>query len=90
MQQVLSHNNSLEENNPEITEDKIKWVVTVPAIWKLSQKGIMMKASEMAGLVNENTNRLNFLLLNLKLHHYIVHKKAALLIKIILNQEKFI
>ena len=33
----------------KITKDDIKWVVTVPAIWNLSQKGIMIKACEKAG-----------------------------------------
>lgn len=51
---------TIKSNKPKIKEDQIKWVVTVPAIWKLSQKGIMMKASEKAGLFNKNTNRLNF------------------------------
>lgn len=51
---------TIRANNPKITEDKIKWVVTVPEIWKLKQKGIMMKASEKAGLVNKKTDRLNF------------------------------
>lgn len=49
--------------HPEITLNQIKWVVTVPAIWDYSQKGIMIQASEKAGLFNDNTERLNFLAL---------------------------
>ena len=48
---------------PDITENQIKWVVTVPSIWDLSQKGIMISASEKAGLFNEFTNKKNFLAL---------------------------
>ena len=47
-------------HRPYINENKIKWVVTVPAIWTEKQKGIMIKASEKAGLFNEYTERLNF------------------------------
>ena len=51
----------ISENSPKtINENKIKWVVTVPAIWKENQKGIMMKASEKAGLFNNCTDRSNF------------------------------
>lgn len=49
--------------HPEIKLNQIKWVVTVPAIWDYSQKGIMIQASEKAGLFNEYTERLNFLAL---------------------------
>jgi len=51
---------TISEKRPTINENKIKWVVTVPAIWKENQKGIMMKASEKAGLFNDCTNRANF------------------------------
>ena len=44
----------------DFNENKIKWVVTVPAIWTEKQKGIMIKASEKAGLFNEFTDRMNF------------------------------
>jgi len=40
-----------------INESKIKWVVTVPAIWEDFQKNIMMEACIDAGLVNENTDK---------------------------------
>ena len=50
-------------NRPKITEDRIKWVVTVPAIWDLSEKSIMLTACEKAGFLNQNTERDNFLAL---------------------------
>ena len=54
---------SIHENRPNINEDQIKWIVTVPSIWDLPQKGIMMVACERAGLFNKNTDRGNFLAL---------------------------
>lgn len=54
---------SIHENRPNINEDQIKWIVTVPSIWDLPQKGIMMVACERAGLFNNNTDRGNFLAL---------------------------
>ena len=50
----------IRKKRSKIIEDDIKYVVTVPAIWNERQKGIMIKASEKAGLFNKNTNRLNF------------------------------
>ena len=43
-----------------LDEDDVKWIVTVPAIWNLSQKGIMIKACENAGLFNNHTTISNF------------------------------
>ena len=37
--------------------DKIKWVVTVPAIWNESQKSIMMESCIGAGLISRNTDK---------------------------------
>ena len=51
---------SIKDYNPKIKLEQIKYVVTVPAIWELSMKGIMIKASEKAGLLNQNTDILNF------------------------------
>ena len=47
----------LEKLWSSINESKIKWVVTVPAIWEDFQKNIMMEACIDAGLVNENTDK---------------------------------
>lgn len=55
--------NSIHENKPSITKDQIKWIVTVPSIWNLHQKGIMIMSSEKAGLFNKYTDRGNFLAL---------------------------
>lgn len=52
---------AIHNNRPNILENQIKWVVTVPAIWNLSQKGIMISASEKAGLFNQYTDRTTFL-----------------------------
>ena len=52
--------NTIHNNQPKITVEEIKYIVTVPAIWDLSLKGIMIKASEKAGLFNQNTDILNF------------------------------
>ena len=40
----------------DINESRIKWVVTVPAIWENFQKSIMFDACKNAGLINENTD----------------------------------
>ena len=48
---------------PNITENQIKWVVTVPSIWNYTQKGIMISASEKAGFLDQNTDKTNFLAL---------------------------
>ena len=50
---------TIHKSKPKITENQIKWVVTVPAIWDYSQKGLMVQACEKAGLFNENTTRVN-------------------------------
>ena len=47
------------KNRPHLEKEteKIKWVVTVPAIWDEHQKGVMMESCIGAGLVNENTDK---------------------------------
>lgn len=57
-EEAYSH---IHDGHPEIALNKIKWTLTVPAIWDYSQKGIMIKASEQAGLFNDYTKKLNFL-----------------------------
>ena len=37
--------------------EKIKWVVTVPAIWEESQKNLMMESCKNAGLIDKNTDK---------------------------------
>ena len=49
----------ISKNRPYINEqtDKIKWVVTVPAIWDEHKKSIMMEACIDAGLVDKNRDK---------------------------------
>ena len=47
----------ISQNRPHLTQDKIKWVVTVPAIWNEHQKSVMMEACKGAGLINDNTDK---------------------------------
>ena len=49
----------ISKNRPHLEKEteKIKWVVTVPAIWNEHQKGIMMESCIGAGLINENTDK---------------------------------
>ena len=49
----ISKNRPYLNNQPE----KIKWVVTVPAIWDEHQKSIMMESCIGAGLINDNTDK---------------------------------
>ena len=47
----------IKQNRPTITLSKIKWVVTVPAIWEEFEKNIMMEACIDAGLVKEDVDK---------------------------------
>ena len=47
----------ISQNRPGFNDKKIKWVVTVPAIWDDRQKSIMMESCVMAGLVDQNTDK---------------------------------
>ena len=51
--------NEISKNRPYLRQqtEKIKWVVTVPAIWNEHQKSIMMESCVGAGLVNEKTDK---------------------------------
>ena len=49
--------NEIKSKRPLISESKIKWVVTVPAIWGENEKGVMMDACIEAGLVDQNTDK---------------------------------
>lgn len=42
--------------------DKIRWVLTIPAIWDEKSKSVMMKAAEKAGIVSEKNKHLFFAL----------------------------
>ena len=49
----------ISKNRPYLEKqtEKIKWVVTVPAIWNEHQKSVMMESCIGAGLVNDNTDK---------------------------------
>jgi len=49
----------ISKNRPYLNDqqEKIKWVVTVPAIWDEHQKSIMMESCIGAGLINDNTDK---------------------------------
>ena len=42
--------------------DKIRWVLTIPAIWDEKSKDVMMKAAEKSGIVSEKNRHLFFAL----------------------------
>jgi len=48
---------AIEKNRPNIEQNKIKWVVTVPAIWQDFQKNVMIEACINAGLIKEEDDR---------------------------------
>ena len=50
------------KNRPHLENEteKIKWVITVPAIWDEHQKSIMMESCKDAGLINDNTDKSMF------------------------------
>jgi hypothetical protein len=49
----------ISKNRPYLNnqQEKIKWVVTVPAIWDEHQKSIMMESCIGAGLINDKTDK---------------------------------
>ena len=47
----------IKRNRPTITLSKVKWVVTVPAIWEEFEKNIMMEACIDSGLVTEDVDK---------------------------------
>ena len=49
--------NEIKSKKPLISESKIKWVVTVPAIWGENEKGVMMEACIEAGLIDQKTDK---------------------------------
>ena len=63
---------SYDEN---ITENDIKWVVTVPAIWNNQNKQIMIEASINAELIQKGMEQIYFCLMNQKLQLIIVNMR---------------
>ena len=67
----------IKKPRPEIEENKIKWVVTVPAIWQEFQKNIMMEACINAGLIKEEDDKSLFFALEPEAAScYCLHNKS--------------
>ena len=47
----------IRRHRPSFDESKIKWVVTVPAIWQEFEKNIMLKACIGAGLIKDDNDK---------------------------------
>ena len=62
----------------KIEESNIKWVVTVPAIWGETEKGIMMKACKNIGLISENTKKSLFFALEPEAASYYCSREGNL------------
>ena len=45
---------------PNLNENIIHWVITVPAIWELKSKQIMINAAQEAGMIREDDDISNF------------------------------
>jgi molecular chaperone DnaK (HSP70) len=45
---------------PSLNENKIHWVITVPAIWEMKSKQIMINAAQEAGMIREDDDISNF------------------------------
>jgi len=59
--------------------NRIRWVLTIPAIWDERNKYIMMKAAEKAGIVNENNKTLFFALEPEAASYYCLKEKDLLI-----------
>ena len=64
----------ISQNRPRLADktERIKWVVTVPAIWDEHQKSVMMESCINAGLIDNNTDKSLFFALEPELLLYIV------------------
>ena len=47
----------IKTKHPNINNNNIKWVVTIPAIWEEFEKNIMMEACIKAGLIKEEDDK---------------------------------
>ena len=65
IQSILKKTKGYKETNKidyNKESDKIRWVLTIPAIWDEKNKYFMMEAAKMAGIVDENNKALFFAL----------------------------
>ena len=53
-------------NISSLNENIIHWVITVPAIWELKSKQIMINATQEAGMIREDYDISNFVALETK------------------------
>ena len=57
VKEIAIKENSKNRPHLEKETEKIKWIVTVPAIWNELQKSVMMESCIGAGLINKNTDK---------------------------------
>ena len=50
----------IQKYNPNLEDKNIHWVITVPAIWDIKSKQIMINASQNAGLIRDDDDPSNF------------------------------
>ena len=81
---------SIHENKAFISEDQIKWIVTVPSIWDLAQKDIMKRACEKAGLINRYTDTANFLALEPEVASYYCSYDSSIDFKFLLPGKTYV
>ena len=81
----------ISKNRPYLAYEtqKIKWVLTVPAIWDEHQKSIMMESCIGSGLINRNAGKSLFFALDPELLLYIA-LSIKKLIENILKRENII
>lgn len=80
----------INDGYPDIMENQIKWVVTVPSIWDYFQREIMIQASEKVGFFNEFTNTVNFLALEAEAASLYCSKDNTIDLKYLENGKSYI
>ena len=68
----------IKTKRPNLNDNNIKWVVTVPAIWEEFQKNIMMDACIKAGLIKEEDDKSLFFALEPEAASYYCIKNNSL------------
>ena len=75
----------IKKTKPSITEKDCNFVISVPAIWDLKSKQIMLEASQNAGLFEENEDTSTFFSLEPEAVQYIIIPNL-IIIKMLLFQ----
>ena len=52
--------NQIKNYKPNLNEANIHWVITVPAIWEIKSKQIMINSAQKAGLIRDDDDPSNF------------------------------